>query len=803
VLTDLRFGARTLWKNPGFAAVAAITITIGVGLNATLFSIVNVFFFKPTPVADAARLVWIAGATSGPQPPRERFTLPDVLDLRASPALTGVMAFGEARMALRAGSRVVRVQGQVVTTNYFTMLGVPTPEGRPLGPADDDAVGETAAVVSNGLAGRLFVSPDEAIGEAIEINGRPFRVVGVAAKGFTGTDVLSAADVWIPMSVASIAGISDPYDRNTWWLRAMARVAPEATLPEAQAAASGIAAGIARAYPASHAGWAVRLVPARGAAPHDRSALAPLALLPAVPLVILLIACANVAALLLARSPGRRREIAVRMALGASRRQIVRLLLAESFWLSLLGGAGSLLLLLWSPDLLIALVGAPLTGDPSPDARVVTFTAALTLATTLLFGLVPAMRASRSADPTALRTGGLAGLEVKTTRLQHSLVAGQLALALVLLSASALFVQSLIEAARVDVGFETQGRVTLSFDLGMQRYSHDRATAFYRALVERASQVPGIRAAAYAAYVPLGGRVAFTPVYPQGQTVADEDRPPTAAVNSIGGDFFETLGLPIVRGRPLDARDAAAGSTAAVVNEAFLRAYAAEGDAIGRRFRLGTPDAPPREIVGVIRDVILDEFGERPRPLVLVPHDGNAGEVSLLAWTAGEPAAALRALEEAVHAIDPAVAVFEPRTMTQHLADRLDGERGLTRLLGFAAALSLGLAGFGLYGAIAYTVSRRTREIGLRLALGARVDDVVRLFVRDGMRVAFAGLAAGVPPALGVGVLLSGTLYGIQPTDLRSLAAASVVLALVALTASYLPTRRATRVDPMVALRTE
>ncbi len=804
MLNDFRFGARVLWKNPGFTAAAAITLAAGVGLNATLFSIVNFLLFKPLPVASAHELVWIAGAAAGPERPRERFTLPDVLDFRsAQGAIADVIAFGDTRMAVRAGTRAVRVDGQVVTPNYFAMLGVSAAEGRVLSAADDRADGEMAAVISHGLGQRLFGSPRAAVGQPIEVNGQTFRVVGVAGRGFSGTDLLSPADAWVPMAAAApVAGVRDPQSRTTWWLRAMARLAPGVTVPHAQAAAGAIAGSIARTYPESHEGFAVRLAPARGAGPHDRGALAPLAVLPAVPLAILLIACANVAGLLLSRGVSRTREIAVRMALGASRRQIVRQLLAESLLLALLGCAGSLLILLWSPDLLVRLVGAPLVGDLSPDARVLLFTFALAVTTALVFGLAPALRAARGAGPAALRTGPGAGLG-RTTRLQRVLVAGQLALSLVLLSASGQFIQSLFEASRVNVGFETEGRVTLSLDLKMQRYSRERAAAFYRALLERAPQLPGIRSAAYASYVPLGGRVAFTPVYVSGQVVNPDDRPPMTAVNMVSAGFFETFQMPIVRGRALDARDAAPGAAAAVVNETFARTFVPGVDPIGQRFRLEGPGAPAREIVGVARDVVMDEFGEDPRPFTYVPHDGDAGEIALLAWATTDGGAALRALEGAVREIDPAVAVFEPRTMAQHLADRMDGERGLARLLGCAAALSLGLAAFGLYGVIAHMVTRRTQEIGVRMALGARAEDVVRLFVRDGARVVMWGLGVGALPAAGAGILLSNALYGVHPADVRALGAAALVLAAIAALASYVPARRVMRVDPMIALRTE
>lgn len=800
---DLRYGLRALWKNPGFTAAAATTLAVGIGLNATLFSILNFLLFKPIPVADANRVVWIAGATSGATPVRERFTLPDVQELGRADALAGVLAFADTRMLVKAATSAVRVEGQIVTGGYFDVLGVPAAQGRALTARDDVAGAEMAAVLSDQLARRLFVSAADAVGQPIEINGHAFTIVGVAPRAFRGPDILSPADVWVPMQAAgAVAGIRTANSRDMWWLRAMGRLGTGAGIGEAQAAISAIAASIARTHPHTHEDFAARLVPANGAGPHDRHALTVLAALPAVPLMILLIACANVAGLLLARGVGRARELAIRTALGASRRQIVRQLLAESALLAGLGGAGSLLLLLWTPDLIVRMIGAPVSGDLAPDWRVLFCTIALSGLTVALFGLAPAIRIARIAGPAALRTatGVTAG---GSTRLQRALVAGQLSLSLVLLAASGLFLQTLYEEHRADVGFATEGRVTLSFDLKRQRYPDERAAVFYRTLLERASAIPGIRGVSYASYVPLGGRVEFTPAYPADRPVDPNVQPHTTGINAVGPGFFGVLELPILRGRAFDASDFRPAAATAIINETFARTFFPGGNALGQRIRLGDPNGAPHEIVGVARDVIIDEFGEGSRPFVYVPHDGRADDASVIAWTATGGAATLRALEETVHAIDPAVAVFDPMTMQQHLADRMDGERGLSRLLASAAAIALGLAGFGLYGVVAYTVSRRTREIGVRIALGARTDDIRRLFIADGARLALWGLAAGTLPAIGVGVLLSNVLFGIHPADVRALAAAALLLSAGALTASYVPARRAMRVDPMIALRTE
>ena len=806
MLNDLRHAARLLAKSPGFTSAAVFTLAAGISLNVSVFAIVNVLLLKPLPVQNPRELVWISGRSVGAERGPVRLTLPDVVDLRTASGVRDVLAFGEARMALRSGEEALRVNGQIVSGNYFSVLGVPALIGRPLTAEDDRTPGgHPVAVIAFDLCQRLFAGRTDAIGQEIQLNGATFTVVGVAPRGFRGPDILEPADVWVPLSMTSqVAAVERPNARNSWWLRAIARLAPGVDPDQAAASLRGVAAGIARAYPDSHRDFSVALDPLRGVNPQDRRNLSALALLPAVPLAVLLIACANVASLLLARGIARQREIAVRIALGASRARLMRQLLVESALLASLGGACSFVVSLWAPELLVRLAGAPVLAEFSPDARTVLFTAIVSLATAIAFGLVPSIRASRLPSMAALRgEPGAGDSGSKASRLQRVLVAGQLALSLILLMAAGLFVESILEAGRAPTGFETASRVTLTVDLRMQRYTDERAAAFYRSLLERAASTPGIRGATLVSDVPLGGRVTFMPAYPAGRPI-DPDAPAiTPAVNAVGRDFFTTLQLPILRGRPIAAADERARAQVAVVNETMASLLWPGTDPIGQRIILGDPDAASVEVVGVAADTLLDEFGEPPRPLVYLPLEQRAGEVSLIAWTDRSEAGALRDLESAVRGIDPAVAIYDPKPMSAHLAGRMDGERGLSRMLAVSGVLALGLAAFGLYGVTAYLVTRRTREIGVRVALGARPQDIVRLFVGEGARLAALGLVAGVLPAIGVTVLLSNVLFGVHPADPRALVAASAMLVLAAVGASYIPARRALRVDPVVALRIE
>jgi predicted permease len=811
-MNDLRQALRLLVKNPGFSAVAAITLALGIGLNVTVFAILNVLLFKPLAVRNGSELLWITARASGPEPFHPNLSYADIVDFgQAGAAVAGAAGFADERIALRAGSESVRITGQIVTPNYFDVLGVAAVRGRTIQPDDDRRSNDTAvAVIADGLARRLFQDAGRAIGAAVEVNGQPFTIIGVAPQEFRGADLLSPADLWIPTGAAPrVISVRQPYERDMWWLKGIVRLGPRTERRQAQAALDAVASAIALAHPDSHKGFAIALYDVRGATPEDQDKLAALALLPAVPLIVLLIACANVAGLLIARGVGRQREIAIRIALGASRLQLVRQLMTESMMLAAAGGAASILVSMWAPDLLMRFAGAPLTADFSPDLRVVLFTVTVSIFTALAFGLAPALRASRSTHGSPLRgEPGTAEGGSRTSRMQRFLVAGQLALSLMLLMTAGLFLRSVAQAGRAPVGFSTDDRVTLSLDLGMQRYSPARAAAFQTAALDRIRSMPGSADATFAAFVPLGGRVMVMPYYAAGQAVDPNMQPEKTSVNMVGSRFFETIGLPIKSGRGLSDADRSQPARVCVINQALaVRLRPGESDSpgsvVGRCLHLGEPTAPPVEIVGVSGDAVVDEFGERPFPAVYLPHDGTPSEISIIAWTTLGPAAALKALEREVRSLDASLAVFEPRTMKQHLADRMDGERGLSRMLSIAGALALGLAAFGLYGVTAYAVTRRTREIGVRVALGASPTGILRLVLVDTARLAVTGIVMGLVPGVAVAYLLSGVIFGVAPADPVVIGAGTTLLASAALLAAYVPARRALRVDPVVALRTE
>jgi predicted permease len=803
-MQDLRFALRLLRRGPGFAAIAIATLALGVGLNSAVFGIVNVLLFRGPAVSDPDRLVWMVSASTEPGGRREGpVTYPDYLDFRARrDVVTDALAYIDMPVALGDGRQAVRIAGQLATANMFQVLGVSPAVGPGFRGDEDRAPGAASvAVIGDALWRRMFGGDPAVVGRAVTINGHPFTIAGVAPARFIGPDVFTRAEIWVPFMMHEQVVLHGGRGRGDYWLRAIARLAPAVSIERAEATLHGVASAIASAYPDSHDDVTVALSPVGGAGPHEREAVATIsALLLGVTGVVLLIACANVANLLLARGASRQREIGVRLALGASRGRVVRQLLAESALLAVGGGAAGLLLALWGADALVRFAAVPIETPLIPDGRVLAFTTATALATALLFGLAPALRASRTDLVPSLKEGDPGSGRARASRLQRALVVGQLALSLVLLAGAGLLIRSLLEAHAVDVGFGVENRVTVGFDLALQGYSADKARAFSRDLLARARALPGVRAASLGTVVPMGGRVYFTDLRLSGRPVDPDGRQEIIAYNHVWPGFFETLDIEIVRGRTLLDSDMTGTPRVAVVSEAMAQRYWPSDDAIGRRFALGR--GPEVEIVGVARDVLLDEYLETARPYAYLPHAGEAGDLTLVVWSAtGGNIAPL--VVAALKALDPNLPIVGPRTIEEHLADRMDGERALSKLLGVAGTLALVLAALGLYGIVAYTVARRTREIGVRIALGAEAHDVVRLFVAEGLRLSLAGVLLGLLPAVAVTYLLRGMLVGIGVGDPPTLAACALILGAVAAAASLAPSWRAARVDPTVALRAE
>ncbi|HEX8694649.1 MAG TPA: ABC transporter permease [Longimicrobium sp.] len=811
-LHDLRYALRQLARSPGFTLLAVVTLALGIGANTALFTLVDALLFRPRPgVADPDRLVWVTPVDERGGHPLS-LSYPDFRDYQggARDVLSDVAAFHDVEVSLSGGGEPETVRGQLVSGGYFAVLGTPMALGRGFAAGEDAPGSEPVAVLSHALWRRRFGADPRIVGRRVVMNGLAATVVGVTAPGFNGADHDLPREVWLPMSLAERAlpglpGTSGFREaRTTWWLNAIGRLKPGVTPERADAALAVVAAQIEAADPEGHKGVTARTFPAgSGLTPGALGSVVPVtAVAFAVTGLVLLIACANVSNLLLARAAARRREIGVRLSLGAGRGRIVRQLLTESVLLAALACAAGLVAAAWGLDALAASVTLPPL-DLSPDLRVLAFCAAAAGATGVLFGLVPALDATRADVVEALKDGA-AGPDPRRARLQGRFVAAQVALSLVLLAASGLFLRSLAAEARVDVGYDASDRVlAVSFDLGRQGYSDARARAFTDALAARAEGLPGVRGVAFATSVPMGGRREGAEVFPGARPAREgEEHGLEALLYTVGPDYLRTVGIPLARGRGFAPQDAPGAPPVAVVSEALARQAWPGADPLGRELRVNDGVVT---VVGVAREAVLSAVYESAKPAVYLPLAQRPGQkhLALLVGTAGDARPLAAALRREVRALDPDLPVEEVRTLAGYRRQSMSDIRATSRMIGLFGALALLLAAAGIYGVMAFAVTQRTREIGVRIALGARRGDVVSLFVRRGVRLALMGIAVGLVLAAGVGRLMAGVLYGLSPVEAPALAAVAALLAGVAALAAYFPARRAARVDPVVALKAE
>jgi predicted permease len=807
MLQDIRLAVRSLSLNPAFSLGAIATLALGIGVNSSIFTLANAALFKPMPgVASPSELVWISGA-SRERPRPGGMSYLEYLDYQQGTRSTfsGLLAFGPTSLSLGSGGEPERIRGHLVTGSYFATLGALPAAGRLLQPADDRAGAEPAVVLGHRLWRQRFGGATEVLGQPLVVNGRSFTVVGVAADGFTGPELGQAADLWLPIATLPVintaqAGWLD--ERGTLWLRVIGRLAPATTAQQAGAAALGIAAALEQTYPDTNKGRTAVVSPASSAlSPGERGELLPLTgLLLAVTGLVLVIACANVANLVLARGAGRSLEISIRAAVGASRGRLVRQLLTESLVLASAGAAAGLLLSFWGSDLLLAqLPESDFRGlYAGADARVLGFTALLAALSVCVFGLLPALAATRSDLLPRLRQTASAG--GGRSRLQRGLVVAQLSLSLVLLLAAGLSLRALQKASALDLGFNPRQMVTASYDLVLQNYPVERREAFRRELVARLAALPGVTAATVANVPPLSGIMYGTSV-----TALDDRGDPVEArayMNAVGPRYFTTLEMPLVAGREIGVQDGRGAPGAAVINETLARRLWPGAEALGRTMRL---DDDTLEVVGVARDAKYDEPTEEARPFLFVSlaQHSTLDRDTAIVRTAAAPALVAAAVRAQIRALDPALPVFDVRSFDGILRDRADKQRGISALFAAFGLLALSLAALGLYGVMAYAVMRRTREMGIRLALGATPMQLTRLIAGDGLRLALAGVAIGGTLALPLARVLGALIFGVQVADLAAFAGTCALLVAVALVAALLPARRAARLDPIVALRTD
>jgi predicted permease len=819
---DVKYGMRTLARNPGFTAVALLSLALGIGANTAIFTLTDAVFLRPLPVEDPARVVELftvdnLTVTRTANLARTPVSYKNYLDFSEQTNMfSGLAGFFDVGATLTGHGDPKPVPVTLATADYFDVLGVKPALGRTFLP-DEDAKpgGNPVAVLSHSLWTRLFGADPEMIGRAIVLNFTSYTVVGVAPAGFKGTVAIgNPDDIWVPMSMhAQVLPGNIEAVFNSRRMRAVSvfgRLRPGVSEGQALAATKTIAARLETAYPADNKGRTVEISTlseaALGFLPRDQVVIAGLALSGVVALV-LLIACVNLANLLMARSAKRAREMGIRTALGAERGRLVRQLLTENLLLSVGGGALGLWIgwlgsrLLWS--FRPAFLGANSIAL-SLDSRVYGFTVLVTAVTALLFGLMPALRSSAPDLSVLLKTGGRSGTEAwAKSGLRSALVVAEIALALVALAGAGLFIRSMQNAQKIDPGFESRNLFTLSFDLSARNNSAERAHQFYRSVLERALQTPGVRAAALASNGLFGAGGILLTAFPEGLGSRPDDRGLLATVDSVSPDYFGTLRIPLLAGRSITPFDNANSTPVAVITEAMARQFWPGGSALGKRFKF-VNESQYREVVGIVRNSVVAALGEQPQPVAYLPLDQQSiGGVTLHVRTGSNPAVVLPAVRSAVQSLDKDLALINAITIQDALAQGLWAPRTGAALFGLFGLLGMILASLGTYGVMAYLVAQRTNEIGIRMALGASPYDVLGLVISQSMRLVGAGIVLGLIGALALTRLMGTLLFGVSPNDPATFIAVSLVLASVALFASWLPASRASRIDPLVALRQE
>jgi predicted permease len=809
LLQDLRYAVRMILKSPVLSGLAILSLGLGIGANTTIFSVTNALLLQSVPVAEPTRLLAVY-TTDKKNPgfaPLSHLNWKDYA--KDGEVFEGVLGYDWTPMSLNTGGQPQVLFGQLVSGNYFDLLGVRAVLGRTFGPHEDEVPGRDPVVVlSHAFWTKRLGADPRAVGQTLNLNGAAYTIIGVAPPSYTGLDVGVRPEVWVPMAMNKQVktGINWYEERRGLFVFTVGRLKPGVTQAQAQARLSMIAQRLETEYPNDNKGRSVTVVPLERATvnPNARDGVvAVTALLMTIVGLVLLIACANVSNLLLGRALHRRREIAVRLAIGANRRRLIRQFLTESVALALPAAALGIAIAYWARGALLALL-PPLPGIAvflhlDLDWRVLAFTMVVGVGAGILFGLVPAVQASKPDVVDALkdsdRTGGSAR---RRFGIRDVLVVGQVALSLVALVGAGLFLRSLEATRKTDPGFEAKNLLSVAIDLGLQGYNQEKGEAFLRQVRERIASLPGVAAVSYASAGPLAGSVSRS-VFLEG---GDENDRTLVQVNTVGPGYFDAMRIAIVQGRPITEEDKPGGPKVAVINETMAKKFWPKGDALGKRFHFFGANEPWAEIVGVARNAKYNFLGEDPQSYIYeADAQRYSGAQTFIVRTTGNPSALLVPVERELKALDREVPLTALATVGQTIDDGLWAPRAGASLLGLFGLLALVLAAVGIYSVMSYSVSQRQREIGIRMALGARRQDVLRMMLGRGMRVVAVGLAVGLVISFALARLAANLLVGVSPWDAASFAGAAAVLAAVAVAANYFPTRRAAGVDPTIALR--
>jgi predicted permease len=815
LLQDVRFAFRLLVRNPAVAIVAILSLALGVGANTTVFTLVNAILLNPLPVRDISTLVLVGTSEvrNGAPVHLDGTSRLNTEDLREqNTVFSGVTLTGFTPLALSGGGEPEQVFAQIVSGNFFEVLGAPLAAGRTFLPEEDGQPGaHPVTVLSYGLWQRRFGGDPGIVGRDIVLNGQRFNVIGVSGDGFRGIAPVGGPDLWVPFAMHRevLTGIGAEMYRSRRGLgyQAFARIKDGVTLEQARANADAIGKSLAESFPTDNRGRTFSLRPlADGAIPPAfRQQLVLSGTLGMVVVgLVLLIACANVANLLMARASARRQEIAVRLSVGASRLRLMRQLLTESLLLAIAGGLGGILVAYWARALLWAYRPPFMQAnfiDLSFDGRILAFTLSVAVTTGLLFGLVPALQASRPDLVTELKERTTLSSGSRWYNVRHLLVIFQIALSLVALVSAGLFLRSLTQAQRIDLGFDGDGLMVLGINAGTQGFDESRGRDLYRRALERLAGVPGVKSATLSTAVPLFGGGFSRTTFRDDQDITDPRGGRLTQWNQVGDHYFETMGIAILRGRAFTPDDRQGGAAVIIINDAMARQFFPGEEALGRRLHIfGQP--PAREIVGISKTIKYNTVGEDETNHMYVPLDQNySPQVVVQVRTDGNPDSVLGTVRRELQQLEPGMPLLNVNTYRTVLNTSLWAPRMGASLLGVFGLLALVLAAIGLYGVMSYSVSQRTREIGIRMALGASATDVRGMVVRQGILLAIGGVMTGIAVAFGLARLVTNLLYGVSGADPITFLVVPALLLLVALAATLLPAWKASRVDPVDALR--
>ncbi|MBD0373380.1 MAG: ABC transporter permease [Pyrinomonadaceae bacterium] len=802
---DIRFGLRLMAKKPGFTLIGVLALALGIGANTAIFSVVKAVLLSPLPYQNPERLVWIWGTNPASNIKEEEASMPDFNDWRTqSQSFEEMAGFTNWAATVTGEGEPERIPGSIITAKFFSVLGVQPLMGRTFNEDENGPKGARVVILSHGLWQRRFGGNPNAIGQTITLNGTPYHVVGIMPPSFKDPlpEQRKPAQLWIPLPLNL-----DQNVRRSDFLNVVAKLKPNVTIEQARAEMKTITARLEQQYPASNTGWSTLVIPLQERITGDvRPALW---VIVGVVGFLLLISCANVANLLLARSAARQQEIAVRRALGAGRLRLIRQFLTESVILALSGGALGTLLAMWGVEFLVRLSpgNIPRLDEVRLSWQVLLFTLGVSVLTGLVFGLIPALHATNPNLTESLKEGGRSSTEgLRGARLRSALVVSEIAIALVLLVGAGLMIKSFMRLQGVDPGFKPERILALDVSLPSAKYKEpQQQAAFWGQLLGRVSQIPNVESVAAVDTLPFSGGNIISFVV-EGKPAPPPSEVDDAEYRVVTPKYFETMGISLVRGSTFTEQHTGNTPEVMLINETMARKVFPGEDPIGKRLNIGNPGSSPwRTIIGIVRDVRQKALDTEPYPQMYTPYaqTPRARSMTLIARTSSDPTALVPSIRNELAAMDKDQPLYNVRTLEQVMSESIARQRFSMLLIAIFACVGLVLASVGIYGVMSYTVAQRTHEIGVRMALGASARDVLKMVVGQGMLLSLIGTGLGLIAAFLLTRLISSLLFSVSATDPLTYALISLMLISVALLACLVPALRATRVDPMVALRYE